>query len=419
MQLFFYDSIVGLEGASMTGALTTDPAALAKAAASFEAIAENLKAVISRVQSTAAELTGEANWKGAAAAAAKAALQRFNDAVTAQVGQLNDISTNLDSAGVQYSVTDDDRARALEHAMNLDGDDDHEHKAELVGEHDKNDPRIEGPGSDPKREGLNTGKQDDLDTTIPGTGIALGGDGKDKADGYPRIHVPGVYDGKNPLPVPPGTRPLPTGTAVGPNGEHYGFYAIVPYFDANGNPNLHYTSPDTVVVDLAHPATPLYTLHGISQASGAYDAQSGRMIIMGNGPDGQRGLWQSAPISQNPAWGKAPLESMGTFEDAMNGNRESQLVALPKGGLMAVGASETPNGQTLPLEAATSSDVRGLLTAPPTEIVNPNTLPQVYGPTVTDIRAVDGKEVVTVRVSTFGDADYDPHTYTTTYTVDP
>jgi hypothetical protein len=73
----------------------------------------------------------------------------------------------------------------------------------------------------------------------------------------------------------------------------------------------------------------------------------------------------------------------------------------------------------LPLEAATSSDVKGLLTAPPTEIVSPTTLPQVYGPTVTDIQQIDGKEVVTVRVSTFGDGDYDPHTYTTTYTVDP
>lgn len=280
-------------------------------------------------------------------------------------------------------------------------------------------PRIEGPGTPPHQEGLNTGKQDDLDTTIPGTGIALGGDGKDPKDGYPRIHVPGVYDGLNPLPVPKDSRPIPTGTAIGPNGEHYAFYAIVPYHNPDGSDNLHYTSPDTVVVDLAHPETPLYTLHGISQASGAYDAKLGRMIIMGNGADGQRGLWQSAPISQNPAWGKAPLESMGTFQGAMNGNRESQIVALPKGGFMVVGSSETPNQRTLPLEAATASDARGLLTAPPTEIVSPQTLPQVYGPTVTDIREVDGKEVITVRVSTFGDGTYDPHSYTTTYTVDP
>lgn len=45
-------------------------------------------------------------------------------------------------------------------------------------------------------ESINTGKQDDLDVTIPGTGIALGGDGQDDKDGFPRIHIPGVYDGK-------------------------------------------------------------------------------------------------------------------------------------------------------------------------------------------------------------------------------
>lgn len=397
----------------MVDALTTDPEALTKAASRFQAIADDLKAVLGRVQSTTDGL--EQHWKGEAADAAQQKLQRFHDAATAQIAELNDISGNLTTAGVHYSATDEERARALEHAMNISGDDP-EHKEQITGDGDKADPNIEGKGTDPQQEGINTGKQDDLDTTIPGTGIALGGDAK---DGRPHIHVPGVYDGPNPLPVPPDTRPLPTGTAIGPNGEHYAFYAIVPYHNPDGSLNTHYTAPDTVVVDLAHPETPLYTLHGISQASGAYDAKSGRMVIMGNGPDGQRGLWQSAPVSQNAAWGKAPLESMGTFQGAMNGNRESQIVALPKGGFMVVGASETPDHQTLPLEAATSGDVRGLLTAPTTEIVSPQTLPQVYGPTVTDIQEVDGKEVITVRVSTFGDGEYDPHTYTTTYTVNP
>lgn len=60
-------------------------------------------------------------------------------------------------------------------------------------------PSIDGPATPPKMEGQNTGDQDDLDVSIPGTGIALGGDGK---HGFPHIHVPGVYDGKNPLPVP-------------------------------------------------------------------------------------------------------------------------------------------------------------------------------------------------------------------------
>ncbi|OBK65851.1 hypothetical protein A5653_02770 [Mycobacterium colombiense] len=279
-------------------------------------------------------------------------------------------------------------------------------------------PSIDGPATPPKMEGINTGKQDDLDVSIPGTGIALGGDGKDDSDGFPRIHVPGVYDGKNPLPVPKGTRPLPTGTAVGPNGEHYGFYAIVPYQNPDGSPNKSYTSPDTVVVDLAHPDTPLYTLHGISQASGAYDAKSGRMVILGNTPDGQRALWQSAPVNQNRAWGNS-LQQQGTFSGSMNGNRESQIVALPKGGMMVVGAGETPDHRTLPIQAVTASTPQGLLTATPTALVQPETLHQVYGPTITGIQEINGKEVVSMRVSTYGDGHYDPHTYTTTFTVTP
>lgn len=91
-------------------------------------------------------------------------------------------------------------------------------------------PKIDGPATRPLLEGLNTKNQDDLDLSIPGTGIALGGDG---APGSPNILIPpdggapGV-NGPNPIPHPDGTRPLPTGTAVGPNGEHYGFYAFVP-----------------------------------------------------------------------------------------------------------------------------------------------------------------------------------------------
>ncbi|OBA58834.1 hypothetical protein A5647_20040 [Mycobacterium sp. 1100029.7] len=276
-------------------------------------------------------------------------------------------------------------------------------------------PTIDGPATPPKIEGQNTGKQDDLDVSIPGTGIALGGDGK---DGYPHIHVPGVYDGQNPLPVPPDSRPLPTGTAVGPNGEQLAFYAIVPYHNPDGSPNSSYTSPDTVVVDLSHPETPLYTLHGISQASGVYDPKSGRMVILGNTQSGQRALWQSAPVGQNSAWGNS-LQQQGTFSGPMNGNRESQIVALPKGGFMVVGAGETPDHHTLPIQAVTASTPQGLLTATPTTLVTPQALPQVYGPTITDIQEINGKEVVSMRVSTYGNGQYDPHTYTTTFTVTP
>ncbi|RAU98784.1 hypothetical protein DQP58_04865 [Mycobacterium colombiense] len=290
-------------------------------------------------------------------------------------------------------------------------------------------PSIDGPATPPKMEGQNTWRQDDLDSSIPGTGIALGGDG---ADGYPNIHLPPHgdfpgYDGDNPLRYPPDNplpipndvmRPLPTGTAVGPNGERYGFYAMVPYHNANGGKNENYTVPDTVVVNLDHPDQVLYTLHGISQASGAYDAKSGRMVILGNTPDGQRAIWQSAPVGQNPAWGNS-LQQQGTFSGAMNGNRESQIVALPKGGLMVVGASESPAHQTLPIQAVTASTPQGLLTAKPTALVDPKSLPGVYGPTITGIQEINGKEVISMRVSTFGEGRYDPHTYTTTFSVTP
>lgn len=268
--------------------------------------------------------------------------------------------------------------------------------------------KIDGPATPPTLEGQNTRDQDDLDLSIPGTGIVLGGDGK---HGYPQIHIPGVYDGNNPLPVPKDSRPIPTGTAVGPDGELYAFYAIVPYYNPDGSPNFNFTSPDTVVVDLAHPDTPLFTLHGISQASGAYDAQSGRMIIMGNTPSGDRALWQSDPVGQNAAW-NTTLQPLGTFCGAMNGNRESQIVALPKGGLLAVGV-----GNYTPIVSVTATTPQGLLTAAPAALVTWKMLPGAYGPTITDIKEVNGKEVITLRVSTFGGNQYDPHTYKSTFTV--
>jgi hypothetical protein len=260
-------------------------------------------------------------------------------------------------------------------------------------------------------EGPNTGQQDDLDASAPGSGIALGGDGKYD---YPQIHVPDGYDGRNPLPVPDGYRPIPTGTAVGPDGTQYGFYAVVPYKNPDGTVNKTFTAPDTVVVDLAHPGQPLYTLHGISQASGAFDAQTGRMIIAGNTPDGSRALWQSASIGQNAACGNT-LQQNGIFSGLMNGNRESQLVALPQGGFMLVGAAD---GQ--PIRGVAAGTPEGLLTAPPTALV-----PQLsdgqfpYGPTITGIQQVGGKELVTMRLSTFGIGVYDPHTYTSTSAVTP
>ncbi|GBE66229.1 hypothetical protein MFM001_26910 [Mycobacterium sp. MFM001] len=299
----------------------------------------------------------------------------------------------------------------------------------------------DGPSIDGKARVNGPAEQthDDLGATIPGTGIRLGGDGVSEpgkpGSNYPRIHVPahdGIpeFDGPNPLPVRrdangnPLERPLPTGTAVGPDGKRYGFYSIVPYNNPDGTPNGSYSTNDTVVVDLDHPNQVLYTLHGVSQASGVFDPNSGRMVIVGNqGVGGPRTMWESAPVNQNSAWGNT-LQQQGTFSGAMNGNRESQIVALPNnGGYMLVGAAD---GR--PIEGAVASTPEGLLTAVPKELLGPipdssGKIGVPYGPTITGFSTDShGHVVVDMRVSTFTNPKplpYNPETYDTTFTVTP
>ena len=99
--------------------LRTNSSILAKEAANFDRIAGELKSVITRVESISAEM--DTNWKGAAAQAAKRALQRFHEAAMAQNQELNDIATKLQSAGTLYHTTDDEGSSALQAAMNLGG----------------------------------------------------------------------------------------------------------------------------------------------------------------------------------------------------------------------------------------------------------------------------------------------------------
>ncbi|WP_069601510.1 WXG100 family type VII secretion target [Mycobacterium kyorinense] len=111
----------------MAAQLTTDAAALVSEAGNFQRIADEIKAVITRVEQAATALDN--HWQGIAADAAKQALTRYHDAATAQVGLLNEVSTNLHTAGVQYSATDDERAEAIAAAMsngmNRDGEREH------------------------------------------------------------------------------------------------------------------------------------------------------------------------------------------------------------------------------------------------------------------------------------------------------
>ncbi|ORV96730.1 hypothetical protein AWC14_16025 [Mycobacterium kyorinense] len=95
--------------------LTADPAAIVKEAGNFERIADEIKAVIARVEQAASAL--DEHWQGTAADAAKQALARYHDAATAQVGLLNEVTTNLQTAAAKYSVTDDERAEAVAAVM--------------------------------------------------------------------------------------------------------------------------------------------------------------------------------------------------------------------------------------------------------------------------------------------------------------
>jgi len=96
-------------------AMNTDTAVLAKEAANFERISGELQAVIGQVESTAGALA--AQMVGAAGTAAQQALVRFHEAAARQTQELNDISANIHTGGVQYTATDDDQAGALSSAM--------------------------------------------------------------------------------------------------------------------------------------------------------------------------------------------------------------------------------------------------------------------------------------------------------------
>jgi hypothetical protein len=276
------------------------------------------------------------------------------------------------------------------------------------------------------------GTQGDLNATIPGTGIEISGDG--------RTTYPTLNGEKNPLEVPEGSRPLPTGTIVGPDGKQYAMYSEVPYKLPNGDPNPDYATADTTVVDMNDPKHAIGVLPGISQASGVYDPATNRMIIVGNdGPhDRTRRLYTSDPIDpKNPNGWMKTLQPKGVIE-GLPGDRESQLVALKGGGFMLVGSDDysqnVPGDQ--PMGVITASSADGLLHAratplfPPGQGTWPGGAPP-YGPTVVDTvyDPVTGKETVQLRVSTWErppgwvptpdhqTMPYNPKTYRTEITV--
>jgi len=95
--------------------MTADAAALSAAASEFDGISNELKSAISQVDSTAGELAS--HLQGPAGTAAQAAFQRFQEAGNKQIAELNDISQNINQAGVQYQAAADDAAGSLGGAM--------------------------------------------------------------------------------------------------------------------------------------------------------------------------------------------------------------------------------------------------------------------------------------------------------------
>lgn len=303
------------------------------------------------------------------------------------------------------------------------------------------DPTIAGVGSPPMPE-RQDGSPYDLGATIPGTGIVITGDPE---SGHPRLRIPGQPDVDNPFPVDEGFRALPTGTAVGPDGQQYAFYSVRPYGPGTSPDN--YIAPESRVQNLADPATDLGPLLGtpigsdtkvgISQASGVYDPASGTMVIVGNvGQDGQRALWQSAPVAAGDpphAWMNS-LQEVGTFNNLGPANRENQIVALPQGGYLLASASD--GSQVVGVAAGSP---QGLLQAPPQDltgpglVASPGNLPAFpYGPSIVNVETLpNGQEQVTMRISTWPTPEgwpigpdappppYHPRTYTTTVTVNP
>jgi hypothetical protein len=295
-----------------------------------------------------------------------------------------------------------------------------------------------GPSPDPRIVGGPTplrpdGTQGDLNVTIPGTGIEISGDG--------RTDYPTLNGQPNPLEVPKGTRPLPTGTIVGPGGKQYALYSEVPYELPDGSKNPEYATADTTVVDMNDPSKSIGILPGISQASGVYDPKTNRMVIVGNtGPhpgDRTRMLYMSDPIDPaNPNAWMQTLKPQGEIQ-GLPGDRENQLVALKGGGFMLVGSDNfnqnVPGDQ--PMGAITASTPEGLLTAQATPLFPTGqgwpggAAP--YGPTVIDTvyDPVTGQESVQLRVSTWEKPPgwvptqeqptmpYNPKTYQTNVTV--
>lgn len=255
---------------------------------------------------------------------------------------------------------------------------------------------------------------DDLDFTIPNTSENIGGDGVNPAKKAPngvdfQGVAPKLNGGPNPLNsvVPKGTRPIPTGTALGPQGQHYAFYSMPVV--AQDPATYNYVTMPSQIVDLAHPEK-IIGVSKLAQSSGAYDPVSNTMLIAGNvsaAPrDSTRALYQSAPI--DPANPNGWINTLKFVGNILPGDRESQLISLGqegKDGFLFVG-SET-GGPIRAVIASTPDELTKKLTG---QILmegaaNAGGVDGVYGPTIPKqaIDSATGTGNLGLRVSQYWD----------------
>lgn len=91
--------------------MRTDAATLQAEASNFDRISGELRTVMGNVEQTATELA--THLQGAAGTATQQALARYHEKAQQQTKVLDDIQTNINAAGIQYSKADDEQASAL------------------------------------------------------------------------------------------------------------------------------------------------------------------------------------------------------------------------------------------------------------------------------------------------------------------
>ncbi|WP_239001728.1 MULTISPECIES: hypothetical protein [unclassified Mycobacteroides] len=253
---------------------------------------------------------------------------------------------------------------------------------------DPKDPKISGP-SGPLRPEENKPDYGNADLGFgfaDGQGPTFWGDPQTADDDGNPVKRP--RDPKLEQMLDPGDtkhRALPTGTAIGPNGERYVF-ASKPEIgwdaerDAQGRSRYVTESTAYDWSDPSHPRKidPLVDSNGhpIFQASGAYDKATNRMVIVGNASDlnadGTRKMWLSDPIKAGDppdSWTRS-LHDQGAIP-GLAGARENQVVALQGGGFMLTGSDDMMRpGHGPAAGAIVAATPEGLLKVPPQAATN-------------------------------------------------